>query len=236
MRIFISSPPIVYKYIWVVAEADFKHIQKIAFGRSLKHCRAGELHWNLELSFWIKCSYLLYLSSQITGSCYWQLGTVIQSILPVSCVWSAQWAMSDQNSGAACLFYKSITQLQQQGCQLAKQQVFFLSRAQRSLCGHPYLMTSCFTQYGSPLRACKNIDALKAIAFPLYFHNAYWWKSHQLWQLCTRMAGGPHTAEVAKEYFPFWANAGKIDSQVLQQHVESHVCVGWLPSAWLFYF
>lgn len=66
MRTFIGSPPAVYKYIWVVAEADFKHIQKIAFGRSLKCCRAGELLWNLELSFWIKCSYLLYLSSQIT--------------------------------------------------------------------------------------------------------------------------------------------------------------------------
>lgn len=66
MRIFIGSPPVVYKYIWVVAEADFKHIQKIAFGGSLKHCRAGELLWNLELSFWIKCSYLLYLSSQIS--------------------------------------------------------------------------------------------------------------------------------------------------------------------------
>lgn len=133
MRIFIGNPPIVYKYIWVVAEADFKHIQKIAFGRSLKCCRAVELLWNLELSFWIKCSYLLYSSSQITGSCYRQLGRVIQSILPVSCVWSAQWAISDQNSGAAELFCKSITLLQQQGCHLAKQRVCFLSRAQSSL-------------------------------------------------------------------------------------------------------
>lgn len=119
MRIFIGNPPVVYKYIWVVAEADFKHIQKIAFGRSLKHCKAGELLWSLEFSFWIKCSYLLYLSSQITGSCCWQLGRVIQSILPVNCVWLAQWAMSDQNSGAAELFYKSTTQLQQRGCKAA---------------------------------------------------------------------------------------------------------------------
>lgn len=85
MRIFIGSPPVAYKYIWVVAEADFKHIQKIAFGRSLKHCSAGEQLWNLKLSFWIKCSYLLYLSRQITGSCYWQLGKVIQRILWTAC-------------------------------------------------------------------------------------------------------------------------------------------------------
>lgn len=90
MRIFIGSPPVAYKYIWVVAEADFKHIQKIAFGRSLKHCSAGEQLWNLKLSFWIKCSNLLYLSRQITGSCYWQLGKVIQRIL---------WMVCDQPGG-----------------------------------------------------------------------------------------------------------------------------------------
>lgn len=76
-RIFICSPPVAYKYIWVVAEADFKHIQKIAFGTSLKHCSAGELLLNIKLSFWIKCWYLLYLSRQITGNHYWQLGKAI---------------------------------------------------------------------------------------------------------------------------------------------------------------
>lgn len=165
MRIFIGSPPVVYKYMWVVAEADFKHIQKIPFGRSLKHCRAGELLWNLELSFWIKCSYLLYLSSQITGSCYWQLGRVIQSILPVSCVWLAQWATSDQNSGAAQLFYKSITQL---------------SRVQNS---------SLWPSFSHDLLLCPVWITLKSLhghrcpqskafpqhlAFLRHFHNTYW--------------------------------------------------------------
>lgn len=223
-----------------MAEADFKHIQKIAFGRSLKHCRAGELLWNLELSFWIKCSYLVYLSSQITGSCYRQLRRVIQSILPVSCVWSAQRALSGQNSGAARLFYESVTPAT--GLPTGKAAgLLSLQEPKAHFCGHPSLKTSCCTQCRSPLRACKDTDALKAISFPLHFHNTYWWKSHQLWQLCTsthqdRTAGGPHTVQVAKEHSPFWANAGKIDSQVLQQHVEKHVHVGQLPSAWLFYF
>lgn len=116
-----------------MAEADFKHIQKIAFGRSLKHCRAGELLWNLELSFWIKCSYLVYLSSQITGSCYRQLRRVIQSILPVSCVWSAQRALSGQNSGAARLFYESVTRSSNRAANWQSSRSAFSSRAQSSL-------------------------------------------------------------------------------------------------------
>lgn len=225
MRIFIGSPPVVYKYIWVVAEADFKHIQKIAFGRSLKHCRAGELLWNLELSFWIKCSYLLYLWSQITGSCYWQLGRVKQSILPVSCVISPvgyEWSEL-RNSTVILQVHHSTPATGLQSSRFASCQ-----EPKAHFCGHPSLTTFCFTQYGSPSsKACMDTDALKAVAFPHRFHNIHWWKSHQLWQFCisTHQEGwrsshctGSHI--LAMEYSPFWANAGKIGSQVLQQNVR----------------
>lgn len=46
-----------------------------------------------------------------------------------------------------------------------------LQEPKAHFCGHPSLKTSCCTQCRSPLRACKDTDALKAIAFPLHFHN-----------------------------------------------------------------
>lgn len=195
------------------------------------------LNCHFELNAHIYYIYQVKLQAVVTGSCgEWYRAYSL-------------WAVCDQPSGLWVVrtqeqrgYSTSLSLAPATGLPAGKAAgLLSLQEPKAHFCGHPSLKTSCCTQCRSPLRACKDTDALKAISFPLHFHNTYWWKSHQLWQLCTsthqdRTAGGSHTVQVAKEHSPFWANAGKIVSQVLQQHVEKHVHVGQLPSAWLFYF
>lgn len=117
-------------------------------------------------------------------------------------VWSAWWSMSDQGSGAVQFFYKSITQLQQQGCRQAKLQgclLCLLSKSPRPL-WPPFPLWQnafCFTQCSSSsiyfgVHSCALRRTVFCPSTPSSrAHCAHWATSHLhiLWQPCT---GGPH--------------------------------------------